>query len=341
MLTLLLFSALLQDSAASDREKQMEVLRTGHTQWQRDVAYRSECEWRRTAFDSEQEADAFAWNWETVDADKVVIARGHVAKLGQRIRVCYNPARPPESQRLAYPESRHAALSDGVLRGVGYDEMANGRFEAIRTGANSRKFQLDRILVARADYADRMLPSYCTVRSIGEATPVRPLKMRLSDPFELSAYDNSSEAVVDEPVKTNARGNVEVVLSSGHDRTFVRRVLELTPTERPLLISLIESYVPLEEGALPSGERIEVVIGDLIEIDGVGVPQKIRHKIVQRDGGVAVFEYRATSTVRPTLADFRMHVPKDVPLQGLSETSKLANQEYLGLDELSDRDIPN
>ncbi len=333
-----------QSTGETESEELCVALRAGFAQWQAGLDFKSDCEWNSTGFQTGVAAAGFNWNWHQVASEHHQTSRGFVAKRDRRVRVFMNPGTPPAevggSDGFA-DTNVQPDRSVSMLKGVGFDELSNGRHEWNRPSDNSRSRLLDRVLVENTVNEYRQIPPLSTLGSIGEITPVRPSKMYHTDPFEMQGPHEAKVPIISRSVVTKENGNFLVTLEARRGNHTTRRFLEFDASDEHLLVSIVEEYAISNEGvAKLQSDRIEVEITDFLTLPQGSVPRRIRHKMVLSNGAELYCEYSSTLTSKSEDSDFRMQIPKGIPIWGVRDPERFAKLGYIDLDLLKAEDVP-
>jgi hypothetical protein len=333
---LILLACLCQGEATPEAAG---ALRTGYAQWQSDLDFRAECEWKSALFPSPNAADSFGWDWLTLSSDKMQRSNGYIAKRGTHFRIVLNPDRPPQPVVGA----ADAALAQGVstLTHVGYDEMTNGRFDVSRPAPVSRIQLIDRILFERTVNDYRTAPRFATASSLPELTPLRPLKTLSSDPMEMRGHNEAQLPEVHVSTNINERGNHVVSLTAKRNDQVTRRSLEFLSEGEHLLVAMRETYAIIKNAQEQqvAGE-IHVQLDNFVRLPAGSVPGRIRHTVTSLNGVTLCSEYLSSQTTISSDTDFAFPLPIGVPIWGLQQSERFAAQGQVSLDELADGDVP-
>lgn len=320
---------------AADEDNRGEAFRASYLQWQADIAFRSNFKWRAASFPSRKDAQESGWEWDGAPSGKVARGSGFIAKMGQQLRVSFEPDFDP----IPIPGTGGGATAQ--FQFLGYDEITDHRLHLRRYGERSRRILFDDVAIVHArTIVPGGLSAYATMSSVDLPTPLRPFKILPSDPFEFGGVGHS-ETTPPSMIATDD-GQIQVSLTCEAGNDLGTRVLTFEGKEDHVLTRAAETWSRRNGNEwVATGAGFEVELSEYVPVIQGRAARRIRHTVYDESGPVRCEEvYCATlGDAAPTEADFRYEVPRGVPISGLKQTADVMVARTVALTELQDADV--
>jgi hypothetical protein len=319
--------------------KAMELLRSVHRQWQADIGYKGTFVVRRAGFPNRAAADTANWNWERLPLDRTMRSEGHLAKLFSNVRVFCEPNRDP-----IVVKANPGLLPPGAPGGgsgvqfIGYEEITNERFALNRPAPKTRRVLSDDLQVGAREPLGQLLPPFSTRSSLDVLTPVRPLGIYQTDPFELRGGSEPGELPIESAIKMTESEGVEITLVAKRPDYQQTRILYFGPPPEWRFVRATEEFAARKP---ENCVTYSTELSDFIAVTNGMAARRIRNSQFESTGPVFQSEFFSADlgAVAPTLRDFQYEIPKGLRLSGLNDPEKFRQAGVIDLSQLKLTDL--